>query len=119
RGGFLIGATREFVGFNRSTTTDGVRAVTTHAARMVPALKEIRAVRCFSGLRPYTPDGKAFIGKVPKCEGLYVAAGHEGDGIAYAPITGRVMSELVLDGTSSEDLLPFSLDRLENLGGTV
>ncbi|MDR1944368.1 MAG: FAD-binding oxidoreductase [Synergistaceae bacterium] len=112
-GGLLIGATREFVGFNRGATADGARAVAAHAARMIPALKRIRAVRCFAGLRPYTPDGKAFIGAAPGYEGLYVAAGHEGDGIAYAPITGRVMSELVIDGTSKEDIMPFALNRFE------
>jgi sarcosine oxidase subunit beta len=112
-GGFLIGATREFVGFNRGTTIDGIKMVAAHAARMIPVLKEVRAVRCFAGLRPYTPDGKAFIGAVPGYEGLYVAAGHEGDGIAYAPITGRVMSDLLIEGTTREDLAPFALDRFK------
>jgi sarcosine oxidase subunit beta len=115
----LIGATREFVGFNRGTTVDGVRAVATHAARIVPALKNIRAVRFFAGLRPYTPDGKAFIGASSGYKGLYVAAGHEGDGIAYAPITGLAMSELIIDGKPKEDLAPFALDRFEKLGGAV
>jgi sarcosine oxidase subunit beta len=110
-GGLLIGATREFVGFNRNTTTDGIRIVTNHASRMVPALKQIRAVRVFAGLRPYTPDGKAFMGAVPGYEGLYVAAGHEGDGIAYSPITGKIMAELMMTGNTSADLEPFSLTR--------
>jgi sarcosine oxidase subunit beta len=112
-GGFLIGATREFVGFNRSATVDGIGAVAAHAARMVPALRKIRAVRYFAGLRPYTPDGKPFIGAVPGYEGLYVAAGHEGDGIAYAPITGQVVSDLLIEGTSTEDLSPFALNRFK------
>ncbi|MDR3163974.1 MAG: FAD-binding oxidoreductase [Synergistaceae bacterium] len=110
-GGLLIGATREFVGFNRNTTYDGIRSVANHAARMVPALKQIRAVRVFAGLRPYTPDGKAFMGTVPGYEGLYVAAGHEGDGIAYSPITGKIMAELMMTGNTSVDLEPFSLSR--------
>ena len=110
-GGLLIGATREFVGNDRSVTTAGVRAVTQHAARIVPALKNIRAVRTFAGLRPYTPDGKAFMGAVPGYKGLYIAAGHEGDGIAYTPITGKSMAELVIDGKSEADLGPFAVDR--------
>ncbi len=110
-GGLLIGATREFVGEDRSTTTAGIRAVTQHAARIVPALKRIRAVRTFAGLRPYTPDGKAFMGAVPTHPGLYIAAGHEGDGIAYTPITGKSMAELIVDGKSEADLTPFAIDR--------
>jgi sarcosine oxidase subunit beta len=110
-GGFLIGATREFVGFNRKVTTDGIKCVAAHASRIVPSLEKIRAVRFFAGLRPYTPDGKAFIGAVPGYEGLYVAAGHEGDGIAYAPITGHIMAEMMITGRASVDLTPFSLER--------
>jgi sarcosine oxidase subunit beta len=110
-GGFLIGATREFVGFNRNVTSAGIKCVTSHAMRMVPALSQVRAVRLFAGLRPYTPDGRAFMGTVPGYDGLYVAAGHEGDGIAYAPITGRTMAELMLTGRASADIAPFSVDR--------
>ncbi|MCC8058943.1 FAD-binding oxidoreductase [Cloacibacillus sp.] len=110
-GGLLIGSTREFVGADRSTTVAGVRAVTQHAARIVPALKRIRAVRTFAGLRPYTPDGKAFMRAVPEHKGLFIAAGHEGDGIAYAPITGKTIAELVVDGSTGVDLTPFAVDR--------
>ncbi|MCF0247796.1 MAG: FAD-binding oxidoreductase [Synergistes sp.] len=110
-GGILIGSTREFVGFDKSVTEVGIRTVTSHAARMVPALKRIRAVRAFAGLRPYTPDGRSFMGAVPKIANLFVAAGHEGDGIAYSPITGKSMAELIIDGKSEADLAPFAVDR--------
>ena len=99
------------MGENRSTTIAGIRAVTQHAARIVPALNEIRIVRTFAGLRPYTPDGRAFMGAVPGYRGLYIAAGHEGDGIAYTPITGKSIAELVVDGKTEADLAPFAIDR--------
>lgn len=111
-GGLLIGSTREFAGKNRPATFWGIRAVVSHAARIVPALKKIRVVRTFAGLRPYTPDGKAFMGKVPAYKGLYIAAGHEGDGIAYTPITGKAIAELVIDGHTDVDLSPFAIDRI-------
>lgn len=110
-GGLLIGSTREFVGENRKTTIAGIRAITQHAAKIVPALMQIRVVRTFAGLRPYTPDGKAFMGAVPGYRGLYIAAGHEGDGIAYTPITGKSMAELIVNGKAEVDLTPFAVDR--------
>ena len=110
-GGLLIGSTREFVGADRTVTEAGIRAITQHAARIVPALGRIRLVRMFAGLRPYTPDGKAFMGAVPNFKGLYIAAGHEGDGIAYTPITGKTLAELVIDGKTDVDLTPFAIDR--------
>lgn len=110
-GGLLIGSTREFVGADRNVTEAGIRTITQHAARIVPALGRIRLVRMFAGLRPYTPDGKAFMGAVPNFKGLYIAAGHEGDGIAYTPITGKTLAELVIDGKTDVDLTPFAIDR--------
>ncbi len=110
-GGILIGSTREFVGFDRDNTALGVKTVASHALRIVPALKDVRVIRTFAGLRPYTADGKAFMGPVPQYEGLYVAAGHEGDGIAYSPITGKIMADLVLTGKTEMDLSPFSVIR--------
>ena len=110
-GGLLIGSTREFVGADRNVTEAGIRTITQHAARIVPALSRIRVVRMFAGLRPYTPDGKAFMGVVPNFKGLYIAAGHEGDGIAYTPITGKTLAELVIDGKTDVDLTPFAIDR--------
>jgi len=35
------------------------------------------------------------LGAWPGREGLFVATGHEGDGIAMAPVTGRLLSAMV------------------------
>ena len=51
------------------------------------------------------------MGAVPTHKGLYIAAGHEGDGIAYTPITGKTIAELVIDGKTDVDLTPFAVDR--------
>ena len=110
-GGLLIGSTREFAGFDRSNTSLGTWAVAAHATRIVPSLRQIRVVRTFAGLRPYTPDGKAFMGEAPRHRGLFIAAGHEGDGIAYSPITGKTMAERIMTGKSAIDLAPFAVDR--------
>lgn len=112
-GGFLIGSTREFVGFDRNNTALGTKTIAAHACRIVPGLRNIRVVRTFAGLRPYTPDGKAFMGKIPRYKGLYIAAGHEGDGIAYSPITGKTMADLITTGKTDIDLAPFETARFE------
>ncbi|MDI3538360.1 MAG: hypothetical protein PWQ41_572 [Bacillota bacterium] len=110
-GGFLIGSTREFVGWDKRTTPGGIREIVRHATRILPALAQLNAIRTFAGLRPYTPDGLPFLGPVPGWENLYLAAGHEGDGIALAPITGRLMAELILTGHTSFPLEDFAVER--------
>ena len=94
-GGLLIGSTREFDGFDRSTTLAGIEAVARHARRIMPALATVNIIRTFAGLRPYTPDGLPILGPMMELPGLIMAAGHEGDGIALAPVTGKKVAEFL------------------------
>ena len=91
----LIGSTREFVGYDRSVTIEGMQAVARHAKSILPILSDIHIIRSFAGLRPYTSDGLPFLGDIGGPKGFLVAAGHEGDGIALAPITGKLMADCV------------------------
>ncbi|KAI1208283.1 FAD dependent oxidoreductase [Annulohypoxylon truncatum] len=46
----------------------------------------------------YLPQGGPWIGKVDNTEGLVVAAGHTCWGIQNAPATGKLVSEIILEG---------------------
>ena len=110
-GGLIIGGTREFADFEEENTFEAVETMVKRAVRFFPALKDVSIIRCFSGFRPYTPDGLSMMGEVRTLPGFYMAAGHEGDGIALSPITGRLMAELIADGKTSYDITPFSPNR--------
>jgi glycine/D-amino acid oxidase-like deaminating enzyme len=51
------------------------------------------------------------MGKLPKRDNVYVATGHFRNGILLAPVTGKLMSELILTGKTSVPLDPFSPSR--------
>lgn len=110
-GNLLLGSTREFVGFDRSTTTAGLRRIAARTTRIIPALKTLQVIRSFAGLRPYTPDGLPILGPVDGVPGFFMAAGHEGDGIALAPITGHLMAQQIVAGHSDMPLDAFNLRR--------
>jgi len=110
-GNYLIGATREFVGFNSKVTHDGIQCIARNLVSLVPGFKNVSTIRYFAGLRPYTDDGLPILGSVESIKGFIMAAGHEGDGVALAPITGKLISELVLKGESSIPLDAFNLAR--------
>ena len=110
-GNILIGSTREFVGFNKNITPEGINSIAKHIIILFPQLKEINIIRTFAGLRPYTPDGLPILGKVEEIEGFIMAAGHEGDGIALSPITGDLIAELVVEDKTSIPLDEFKLER--------
>jgi len=106
-GSFLLGSTREFAGMDRRVSEEATRVIAEAAIRTIPALERMCVIRAFVGLRPWTPDGMPFLGEVEGKEGLFVAAGHEGDGIALAPVTGYAITELIVNGRCSVDLASF------------
>lgn len=112
-GNLLFGSSREFVDFNRNTTWRGTIQIVQEAARILPGLRNVNVIRTFAGLRPYTPDGLPILGIVPHPRGFIMAAGHEGDGISLAPITGKVIADLVFRGESSGMLKHLSIERFK------
>jgi sarcosine oxidase subunit beta len=116
-GNLLLGATREFVGFDTSTTIEKLHRIAGQAIRVLPALKNMKAIRAFAGLRPYTPDGYPFVGSVPQVEGFMMAAGHEGDGIAFAPLMGEIISQLIAGEKPALDIDEMKASRLARWEG--
>ena len=110
-GNFLLGSTREFAGFHRHTTPDGLQRIAATTTSLIPVLKKVNVIRSFSGLRPHTPDGLPILGPVAQIPGFIMAAGHEGDGIALAPITGELIAQMVARGGSDMPLDAFQLSR--------
>lgn len=110
-GSLLLGSTREFVGFDRSTTPEGIARITENASRVLPGLKNVQVVRAMAGLRPYTPDGLPILGPVDEVDGFLMAAGHEGDGIALCAVTGALITQLVKDNKTEIPLNQFAASR--------
>ena len=104
KGNIIIGGTREFVGYDVQNTRDGIQSVLKNAVRLVPGLGPIHIIRTMGGLRPYTPDGLPLIGYVNGLEGYFMAAGHEGDGIALSPVTGKIVADLIVNGKTFIDV---------------
>ncbi|HZH32967.1 MAG TPA: FAD-binding oxidoreductase [Pyrinomonadaceae bacterium] len=61
----------------------------------------VNASRCRAGLYEVTPDHHAIIGESPEVAGLFFANGFSGHGVMHSPATGRLVSELILDGHAS------------------
>jgi len=107
-GNYLIGSTRENAGFDKSTDPEALALIAEQVKRFFPVMAKINFIRTFAGLRPSTPDGMPFLGEIPGSPGFFIAAGHEGDGIALSPITGCMIADLVT-GAAPE----FPLDSFE------
>lgn len=94
-GNYLIGSTRENAGYDRETNLTALNILVKQAVSFFPIMKNVNIIRSFAGLRPASEDGKPIIGEVESRKGFYIASGHEGDGIALAPITGKLLSDMI------------------------
>lgn len=110
-GEILIGSSMEWVGFVKQVTAREIEAFLEAAIRLVPRLGELPIKATWAGFRPWAADGKPVIGPWPTVEGLFVATGHFRNGILLAPITARLVRELIVEGKPSLDLSPFLPNR--------
>jgi sarcosine oxidase subunit beta len=69
------------------------------AVRVFPPLERAGLASMWAGLYEMTPDRHPIIGRTP-VEGLLVAAGFSGHGFQHAPIVGKLLAELVVDGAA-------------------
>ena len=99
----LIGSSRQEGRSDSAIDQPVLRAVMDAAIALVPALAAMRIVRCWTGLRPATPDGHPLIGAHPSRRGVWLVAGHEGLGITTAFASARLLADQMLGHDSEID----------------
>jgi glycine oxidase len=103
-GSVLAGATVEDVGFDERATATGVQQLLHGALTLMPALRDA----CFDGvrvgLRPKTRDELPAVGASSTMPHVFFATGHYRNGVLLAPLTARLVADLVLDGKADEHL---------------
>ena len=90
---------------------DTLRDVIGFARRNFPQLGDIEIEESWAGMIDVTPDAIPVWSAVDGLEGYYIATGFSGHGFGMGAATGRIMSELVMDGLACVDLHPFRLSR--------
>ena len=80
---------------------------------LLPPLGNLRLVRQWAGLYNMTPDRQPIYGAVEEVEGFYLAVGYSGHGFMFAPMTGLLMSEIILGEKTSIDISSLDLGRFK------
>jgi glycine oxidase len=109
-GRMLIGATLEEAGFDKQTVPETIQRLRRAALDLVPELENARILEAWAGLRPGTPDNLPILGATAT-PGYFVATGHYRDGILLAPITARVMVQILTGRAPDLELRAFSPQR--------
>ena len=105
--------TMEIGGTNLNVNSKRVQGIINSIPEFMPNVKTdlLEKSPVWAGLRPCSPDGLPYIGTTKKADNLIVATGHAMMGISLAPITGKIISEIVSGETPSVDLKLLSPDR--------
>jgi glycine oxidase len=106
-GRILIGATVEDCGYDRTVEPATIRDLHRAAVQLIPSLASARVTESWAGLRPGSPDNLPLLGPT-ETTGIFIASGHFRNGILLAPVTARVMADLVADLTPAVDISAFS-----------
>ncbi len=107
-----LGSMMEFAGFDESIPPVRIQQLQDSAR---PYLVEQPVpdadAEVWYGWRPMTWDSLPIVGQVPNLENAYLATGHNMLGMTLAPVTGLLLSELILGHTPHIDPEPYSPNR--------
>ena len=117
-GRLIIGATVEEMGFDETLTAGGQFELLRCAWEVLPGIYDLPVLESWAGLRPASRDDAPILGPT-EVKGLVMATGHHRNGILLAPITAKAIGDYLLNGTITDAMRPFFLDRFrDSMGGS-
>ena len=110
-GRLRLAGTLELAGLDLGIDARRTEAIVAAARRVLPRLGAPRVLELWAGLRPCAPDGLPLIGRPAELENLVLATGHATMGLTLAPITGRLVADLLAGEPPGHDVAALQPDR--------
>jgi sarcosine oxidase subunit beta len=84
------------------------------AVSVFPPLESAGISHQWVGLYEMTPDRHPIIGEAPGVDGFFLANGFSGHGFQHAPIVGKLLAEMIVEGNAQTvDISPLGLERFD------
>ena len=96
----IVGATIEPGVRDTRPDVDLLNELRKTAAEVCPGAASAKIIDTWSGLRPKTADHAPLLGRLEN--GDFIASGHYRNGILLAPVTAKIMADLILDERVTE-----------------
>ncbi len=104
--------TMEFSGIDDSINLRRVQGILKSVGRFATSFdpngvdlnKVVEQKIAWSGLRPCSPDGLPFIGRLPHYENVTLGAGHAMLGLTLAPVTGALIAAIISEGGTEPNM---------------
>jgi D-amino-acid dehydrogenase len=103
-----LSGTLELAGLDLGISERRVEKIRAGGERWFRGLQGRRVLETWAGLRPCLPDGLPAIGRLG---GVVIATGHAMKGVSLAPVTGRLVAQLLAGEQPEHDLALFRPDR--------
>lgn len=103
----IIGATTEPGRVITEANPDAIADLRARAIAICPILAQAEVLATWAGVRPGTVDHAPILGETQQ-DNLFVAAGHYRNGILLAPITAKLMADLIIEDTQSDLMRAFA-----------
>ena len=97
-GEIIFGGDRQMLGYDRTVDAGGVEVNFSHAVEILPFLGQVSIDRTWSGLMPFSRDGRPIIGKIPQPGNLYVVSGLAPSGFGRGPMAGKLIADYAHTG---------------------
>ena len=81
---------------------------------MLPLVGNLRVIRQWAGSYTMSPDRQPIIGDIEDLEGFYLACGFSGHGFMFAPMTGLLLSEIILNEKPTIDISDLHVSRFKH-----
>jgi sarcosine oxidase subunit beta len=92
-------------------TMTQVQATLAYAIRAIPALQDLRIAQVWGGLLDLTPDALPVLQRPSGIDGLVIGAGFSGHGFCLGPVTGQILADLAVHGSTELPIDAFQIER--------
>lgn len=101
-----FGGTMALTGRDESILPPRIRGILNSIPRYFPrfSTEDFAGIQPWVGLRPVAPDGLPYLGRSRDWRNLVIATGHAMMGVSLAPITGRIVGQLLAGEPTDIDL---------------
>lgn len=111
-GHVVCGSSMANCGFDTTPTAATKQTILEACFEMVPELAAFPIVKQWAGLRPSSPTGVPYIGKMPELDNLWANFGHFRNGLCMGPASARLLRQLILKQPTLLDPTAFCPTRL-------
>ncbi|MGE8540929.1 MAG: glycine oxidase ThiO, partial [Acinetobacter sp.] len=95
-GHIVCGSSMHHLGFDKRPSTQTQQNIYKASLEMVPELENFPVVQQWAGLRPSSPTGVPYIGKMPNFDNLWANFGHYRNGLCMGPASAQLLRQLML-----------------------